>query len=206
MLRAGGSASQPLTGVVLCGGESSRMGFEKAFLEVDGRPIVLALAERLAEVCGTVLLATGWPGRLGDLGYPEVEDVLEYSGPLAGIVAALQASPTEMLAVVAVDMPRANPELLRYLADRLDDHHVAVPEGPRGLEPTHAVYSRRALAPLTERLHSRRLSLRGALEDLDVHVAREPELLHAGFGIAFAANINEPDDLWMLQQPGVRDR
>jgi molybdopterin-guanine dinucleotide biosynthesis protein A len=182
------------------------MGFEKALLEVDGRPLVLALAERLGEVCGTVLLASGYRGRLGDLGYEEVEDAFDYAGPLAGIVAALDASPHELLAVVAVDMPAANPMLLRFLADRVDEHQACVPEGPRGLEPAHAVYSRGALPELTERLHGRRRSLRGALQALDLRVVREPELLRAGFGISFAANVNEPDDLWMLQQPSLLDR
>lgn len=181
------------------------MGFEKALLEVDGRPLVLALAERLGEVCGNVLLATGYLGRLGDLGYQEVEDAVECAGPLAGIVAALEASPSELLAVVAVDMPAANPTLLRYLADRLDEHQACVPEGPWGLEPSHAVYSRGALSELTERLHSRRRSLRGALDALDARVVGRPELLRAGFGIAFAANVNEPDDLWMLRQPSLLD-
>jgi molybdopterin-guanine dinucleotide biosynthesis protein A len=194
-----------MAGVVLCGGESSRMGCEKALLEVDGRPLVLALAERLGEICGTVLLASGYPGRLGDLGYEEVEDALQYAGPLAGIVAALEASPHELLAVVAVDMPAANPMLLRYLADRLDEHQACVPEGPWGLEPAHAVYSRDALPELTERLHSRRRSLLGALQALDLRVVGEPELLRAGFGISFAANVNEPDDLWMLRQPSLLD-
>lgn len=181
------------------------MGFEKSLLEVDGRPLVLALAERLGEVCGTVLLATGYPGRLGYLGYQEVEDAVEYAGPLAGIVAALEASPSELLAVVAVDMPAANPILLRYLGDRLDQHQACVPEGPRGLEPAHAVYSRMALPELTRRLHSRRLSLRGAVEALELRVVGQPELLRAGFGTSFAANVNEPDDLWMLRQPSLLD-
>lgn len=200
MLRGQRSASLPLAAVVLCGGESSRMGFEKALLEIDGRPLVLALADRLSEVCAAVVLATGYRGRLGPMEYEEVEDTVDYAGPLAGIVAALQWSPHELLAVVAVDMPAANPTLLRYLADRVDEHDAAVAEGPRGPEPAHAVYARRALPVLARRLHSRSRSLHGALEELDTVVVPEAELVHAGFGVAFAANVNEPDDLWMLRQ------
>ena len=200
MSSAARSASLPMAGAVLCGGESSRMGFDKAFLELDGRALVEVLAERLAEVCDPVILASGFRGRFGGTAYPEVEDSVPYAGPLAGIVAALAASPHPLLAVVAVDMPAANPVLLRYLADRVDAHHVAVPDGPRGPEPAHAVYSRAALPILEHRLHSRNLSLRGALDDLDVLVVPEAELLRAGFGTSFAANVNEPDDLWMLER------
>jgi len=182
------------------------MGFDKALLEIDGRPLAMVLADRLAEVCASVRLASGWPGRFGELEYQEVEDEVPYAGPLAGIVAGLRASDYELLAVVAVDMPAANPSLLRYLADRMDDHEAVVPAGPRGPEPAHAVYSRRALPVLSRRLHSRRRSLHGALADLEVRVVGEAELLRAGFGTSFAANLNEPDDLWMLRQAGGADR
>ena len=205
MLPSGSSASLPMAGLVLCGGESSRMGFDKALLEIDGRPLAMVLAGRLSEVCASVMLASGWPGRFGHLGYQEVEDEVPYAGPLAGIVAGLRAAEHEILAVVAVDMPAANPVLLRYLADRIDDHAAVVPCGPRGPEPAHAVYSRRALPVLSRRLHSRRRSLHGALSELDVRPVGAAELLRAGFGTSFAANLNEPDDLWMLHHAGTLD-
>ncbi|HEV1997469.1 MAG TPA: molybdenum cofactor guanylyltransferase [Candidatus Dormibacteraeota bacterium] len=205
MFRAGSSASLPMTGLVLCGGESSRMGFDKALLEVDGRPLAAVLADRLAEVCDSVMLASGWRGRFGDMGYEEVEDDVPYAGPLAGIVAGLDASDNELMAVVAVDMPAANPVMLRYLADRTGEYAAVVPAGPRGPEPAHAVYSRRALPVLRRRLHSRRRSLHGALAELDIQVVGEAELMRAGFGTSFAANLNEPDDLWMLRHAGAVD-
>lgn len=206
MLGAEGQPSLPMAGVVLCGGESSRMGFDKALLEIEGRLIVEVLAERLAEVCDEVLLATGDAGRLGSLDYPEVDDAVPYAGPLGGVVAAFAATGHDLLAVVAVDMPAANPVLLRYLGDRIQGFDAVVPHGPRGVEPLHAVYSRRALPVLERALHSRRRSMKGVLEQLAVRVCGEAELLRAGFGTSFAANVNEPDDLWMLRPPGRADR
>jgi len=103
--------------------------------------------------------------------------------------------------VVAVDMPAANPLLLRYLADRVEDFDAAVPEGPRGLEPLHAVYARSALPVLERALHSRRRSMHAVLDEVKVRVAGTSELLRAGFGTSFAANVNDPDDLWMLRPP-----
>ena len=194
-----------MAGVVLCGGESSRMGYDKALLEIEGRVLVEVLAERLAEVCDPVVLATGAAGRLGWMDYPEVDDAVAYAGPLAGVVAAFGAIDHDVLAVVAVDMPAANPILLRYLADRVDNFDAVVPESPRGVEPLHAIYTRRALPALTRALHSRRRSMHGVLEELTVRVCGEKELLRAGFGTSFAANVNEPDDLWMLRAPGRAD-
>ncbi|MFN2463058.1 MAG: molybdenum cofactor guanylyltransferase [Candidatus Dormibacteria bacterium] len=199
MLRTGGLTSPPMSGVLLCGGESSRMGFDKALLEMDGRMIVEVLAERLGDVCDEVLLATGQPGRLGWMDYPEVADAVAYAGPLAGLVAAFTEAKHEMLAVIAVDMPAANPVLLRYLADRVMDFDAALPEGSRGPEPLHAVYGRSALPALERGLHGRDRSMRGVVADLRVNVCPSRELLQAGFGTSFAANVNDPDDLWMLR-------
>lgn len=191
-----------MAGVVLCGGESSRMGFDKALLEMDGRLLVEVLADRLAEICGDVILATGDRGRLGRLDYPEVDDAVAYAGPLAGLVAAFAATEHDLLAVIAVDMPAANPMLLRYLGDRASGFDAVVPQSARGLEPLHAVYSRSALPALELALHSRRRSMQGVLDQLAVRVCDQGELQRAGFGAAFAANVNDPDDLWMLRSPG----
>ncbi|GAC1334312.1 MAG: molybdenum cofactor guanylyltransferase [Candidatus Dormibacteria bacterium] len=181
------------------------MGFDKALLEIDGRLLVEALAARLDEVCDEVLVATGDAGRLGWLEYREVPDAVPHAGPLAGLVAAFNATSHSLLAVVAVDMPAANPVLLRYLADRVEGFDAAVPEGPHGLEPLHAVYARSALPALERALHSRRRSMHAVLDEVQVRVCTTSELLRAGFGTSFAANVNDPDDLWMLRPPG-RDR
>ena len=79
-----------MAGVVLCGGGSRRMGADKALLELDGQPLVLRVAGLLAEAADPVFLAPGRPGRLGDLGYAELEDPVPDAGPLAGLAAGLE--------------------------------------------------------------------------------------------------------------------
>jgi molybdopterin-guanine dinucleotide biosynthesis protein A len=106
---AGQLPSPELAGLVLCGGRSRRMGNDKTLLVVEGAPLVLRVASRLARVADPVLLAPGRPGRLGAAGYPEVEDEALDAGPLAGLVAGLAASPHRLVAAVAVDMPFASP-------------------------------------------------------------------------------------------------
>src|SRR6266536_4041886 len=102
MEREGGGPKKPMTGLVLSGGRSRRMGTDKARLLVQGQPLILRVAQRVAEVARPVLLATGRPGRLGPLGYAEVADEVPGSGPLGGLTAGLAASPHQLVAVVAV--------------------------------------------------------------------------------------------------------
>ena len=91
-----------LTGLVLAGGRSRRMGTDKALLTVDGRPLVSHVATRLATLCPTVLVAPG-PRRLLQVVWPQDDDRIAGAGPLAGILGGLAAATTPLVAVVAAD-------------------------------------------------------------------------------------------------------
>src|SRR5437660_972495 len=136
-----------MAAVILCGGESRRMGRDKAMLAVDGRPLVVAVAERVAQAADPVMLAPGVPGRLGPMPFPEVADGLIGAGPLGGMAAGIAASPHQLTAVVAVDMPNASAAVLSFLADVVvaADVDAAIPVTSEGEQYLHAVYARSAL-------------------------------------------------------------
>ena len=184
-----------LSGLVLAGGRSSRMGREKALIDFEGQPLVLRVADRLARAADPVLLATGNPGRLGPVGYREVADVSAECGPLGGLVAGLEASPHELVAVVAVDMPYVSPELLKFLASLRQGEDAVVPMGATGLEPLHAVYSTSALPAMRNALADGRYGLRQLLSDLRVREVRASEWSPSTIDPRFAFNINRPEDL-----------
>jgi molybdopterin-guanine dinucleotide biosynthesis protein A len=171
------------------------MGADKALLQFEGEPLVLRVARRLAVAAYPVLLAPGTAGRLGPLGFDEVEDLVQESGPLGGLVAGLAASPHPLLAVVAVDMPFVSPEVLLLLANELGDGDAAIPVTDRGLEPLHAVYSVRALAGLRSALESGQLGLQQAVSDrLRIRRVDEPDWRAADPSGTFAVNLNRPED------------
>ena len=199
--REGAGRTAPLAGLVLCGGGSRRMGTDKALLLVDGQPLVLRVAELLSSVADPVLLASGKPGRLGDLGLAEVEDAIPGAGPLAGLVAGLEASPHDLLGVVAADMPFASPELLRHLAERAGGADAVVPVTASGREPLHAVYSASALPGLRAALFEDHLAVRDALRTLRVLEVTEDEWRRADPTGRFSLNLNRPEDLARLGRP-----
>lgn len=186
-----------LAGLVLCGGSSRRMGTDKALLAVDGVPLYLHVARRLAEVAEPVLLAPGTPGRLGATGFSEVADAIPGLGPVAGLVAGLAASAHDLTAVVACDMPEVSAGLLMLLADMCaaGGWEAAAPVTDDGLQPLHAVYAAAALPPLRGALTRGTLSLRDALSELNVLAVGEAEWRVADPTGHFAANINVPADL-----------
>jgi molybdopterin-guanine dinucleotide biosynthesis protein A len=194
---------KPLAGVVLCGGESTRMGREKALIPVNGRPLVLHVAGLLARACDPVFLAPGRPGRLGPLGYPELEDAAPGAGPLGGVVAGLAASPHELVAAVAVDMPFASPAVLTLLSQLHRAEDAVVPRTSAGPQPLHAVYGLSGLSRLRSALVEGRLALRAALSDVRVRWVDVEEWSAADSSGRFALNLNRQDDLVRLRDiPG----
>ncbi|MFN2568629.1 MAG: molybdenum cofactor guanylyltransferase [Candidatus Dormibacteria bacterium] len=186
-----------LCGIVLCGGESRRMGRDKALLRLgggDGRPMVMAVADRLRTVADPVLLASGRPGRLGASDYAEVADD-GGAGPLAGVAAGLRASPHELAAVVAVDMPAISPAVLKLLSGLWTGEDAVVPLVCDLPEPLHAVYARRALPRLRAALDRGSLAMHGVLAELVVCWAGEDDWRAADAEGGFAANLNSPSDL-----------
>jgi molybdopterin-guanine dinucleotide biosynthesis protein A len=196
-----------LTGLLLAGGGSRRMGSDKTspdFL-VGGEPLAARALRALDEVCDEVIVASGDGIRMAWLGLPQVADALPDSGPLGGLVAGLDAATHPHVAVVAADMPFASPAVLRLLASLVGGHDAAVPVSPRGTEPLHALYARGTLASFEEALRDGRLSVRVALEGLDVRVVTEAEWRPADPDGRFAENVNRPEDAGPFVEPPRRN-
>lgn len=184
-----------MAGLILCGGRSARMGSDKALIEIGGELLVLRVAARVARVAHPVLLATGRPGRLGPLGYQEVADERPGTGPLSGLVAGVAASPHDLVAAVAVDMPFASPEILSLLAAAHEGEDAVVPVTAQGSQPLHAVYARGALPALRAALQGENFSLRAVLSGLRVREVGEAEWRPADPTGRFADNLNRLEDI-----------
>ncbi|MBJ7593982.1 MAG: molybdenum cofactor guanylyltransferase [Candidatus Dormibacteraeota bacterium] len=202
MMRVGDvpAGAPPLAGLVLCGGRSRRMGSDKALLVVEGERLVDRAARRLGSVADPVLLACG-ARPLTVRGCRGITDAAGDCGPLAGIVAGLRASPHALTAVVAVDMPWLDTELLARIADTwCTDEDALVPLSPSGLEPLHAVYARSALPAMEEALRDGRLRLRAVLEHLRVRMVDVAAVFGNERASRFAVNLNTSDDLLTLRE------
>jgi molybdopterin-guanine dinucleotide biosynthesis protein A len=174
------------------------MGVEKASLRFEGEPLVVRVARRLSSVADPVLLAPGAPGRLGMLGFAEVADAATGAGPLGGLIAGLEASPHPLVAVAAVDMPFASPELFRELVRLCEGQDAVVPVTSSGPEPLHAVYSRSAIPALRAALSGGRLALRSVLTTIRVREVREEEWRAFDPTGRFALNVNQREDAAQL--------
>lgn len=182
------------TGVVLAGGRSTRMGQDKALLEVDGKPLLLHAIEALRPHVAE-LIVIGDPKKYGAFPADCVPDDLEGLGPLGGIVTAMNHARYERLLVLACDVPNVSAPVLQLLKKSLGtDVDAAVPRHDGAMEPLVAAYSRRCVATFLARLTKGNLRMTEALSDIRVHsVDIVPG--EGGWPIDLFHNLNSPSDL-----------
>jgi molybdopterin-guanine dinucleotide biosynthesis protein A len=185
-----GLSKRDRSGWVLAGGASSRMGTDKALIEVDGQPLVVLTASRVAEVCGNVSIV-GDPAQYAKFGLPVVPDRFPGEGPLAGIEAALGATETDWNLIVACDMPALEPAILERLFSA--GAECALPEYPDGrVEPLCAVYHRRCHAGIVDAMKQGIRKVTDALAHLGVNHA----ITYISVTSAESfANLNTPEEL-----------
>jgi molybdopterin-guanine dinucleotide biosynthesis protein A len=135
--------------VIQAGGESRRMGQDKALMPFLGRPLIQRVAERLAPIADELIVTTNRPDAYRFLGRPLFADLQPGGGALGGLFTALSVARYPLVAVVACDMPFANPDLLAFARDLMIETRVdvVIPSTAHGLEPLHAVYRRDACLP-----------------------------------------------------------
>lgn len=186
---------QPITGVVLAGGSSQRMGRDKAALVLDGETLLARVARILREALGDVIVV-GPPDRA--VLAPAIRLVPDESpgqGPLGGILSALHAVTTPFIFVAACDMPYLRSGLVRHLASLASaDVDIVVPRSTRGTEQLCAVYGRGCLAAIAVQLATADRAIARLYDRVRTReVAPEEWAPYDPTGVSFI-NLNTPDD------------
>jgi molybdopterin-guanine dinucleotide biosynthesis protein A len=140
----------PVTGVILCGGKSSRMGTAKAFLPYAGSTFVEHRLNMMRELFAEVLIVANDPDAYWSLSVDVVKDILPDRGPLVGILSALLVCQHEHVFAVACDMPLVDNRLMRQMSQSRHDTDVLVLEHQDGIEPLLGLYSKRCIKPMEE--------------------------------------------------------
>lgn len=147
-----GETSSTVSGIILAGGQSRRMGRDKALIDFQGKPIIAHVIATLRELTNDVLVVSNRSDAYGPVGVRVVADYDPPCGPLGGIAAGLQAMDSELAIVVACDMPFLNVPLLRWLIDQAAGYDAVVPQTGAEYEPLHAIYRRTCYDPIVRRI------------------------------------------------------
>ncbi len=178
-----------ITGIILAGGSSSRIGREKAFIEFEGQRLVDRSIRILEPLCEILLISSNNPA-LHILDKPVLPDEHHGIGPLAGLHATLKVSNSEHHLVIPCDVPRLTIQVYEELLLARDDADQAVIAGTQDgyTEPLIAYYHHSALPILEAQIEKGNYKLHDALDQMMVRtvVFQEKSLF---------TNINSPSDL-----------
>jgi len=184
-----------MTGIILSGGKSSRMGANKAFLHVGGERLIDRTVRIFKELFPEVILVTNSPLDYLDQDCTIATDIIKGKGPLGGIYTGLFHASHERIFMAACDMPFLNRAFIKYMMDHCADFDIVVPELPDGLQPLHAIYSRRCLPAIKRLIDKDQLKITGFYKGLkkltipeDVTKRFDPK------GMMFI-NVNTEEDL-----------
>ncbi len=197
-----------LAGVILAGGRSSRMGRDKAFLELDGRSIIerqLALLQRIFE---RRFIVADDREAYASLGVPVIPDEVKGQGPLGGVHAAL----SHVIAyhpglggifILACDMPFVKEEMVRALAG-LDGSEAVVPSVGGRYHPLCASYALSCLPVVERHLREGKLDMASLVSGVNARILHQRELERIDPGLQSFLNINTLEEFKKaVQSPGV---
>ena len=187
-----------LTGVLLAGGRSRRMGADKAALRFRGELLLPQLAGRLADCCDQVIVVRREGQELPALpqGVRVVQDLVPGMGPLGGLLTGLAAAPTPFVFLAACDLPLLDVGLIRWLgAHPARAADVLLPQRDGHAEPTHAIYGARCLGAIKQAMLSGELGMGTWLGALRVQRIPEEQWRAAHPDGRSFLNVNTPADL-----------
>lgn len=142
------------TAIILAGGKSSRMGFDKQFLMINEKRLMESMIDKLKEDFNEFIIVTNKPEYYVDFPHKIVSDKIVGKGPLSGIHAGLSEANSKYSFVIACDMPNINLEYLRYMKTCIEDSNYdgCITYSEDWIEPFNSFYSRGILSDLEETL------------------------------------------------------
>ncbi|MDE2059642.1 MAG: molybdenum cofactor guanylyltransferase [candidate division NC10 bacterium] len=184
-----------MTGIVLAGGKSSRMGFNKAFIEFGGKRLIETTVDCLRTLFSEVLIIANDPPRYAYLGVKVIPDLIPDSGSLGGIYTGLSAASHPRCFFVACDMPFLNADLIKLLVSEAEGWDAVVPRVKGELQPLHAVYAKSCLPLIKENIDASVLKIVRFFPKARVKIIEEPALKVVDPYLLGFVNVNTPLEL-----------
>lgn len=182
------------TAIILAGGKSSRMGFDKQFLKIDQRRLMDSMIHKLSKEFEEIIIVTNKPEQYIGLVHKITGDIIENMGPLGGIHAGLTLSSNEYSLIVACDMPNINMDYIRYMKNHLGKHGCTTRFGP-WIEPFISFYSKDVIKNIEEYLKTNKRSMHDFLPTIEFNYIDESVAREFSPNWDMFLNLNTRDDL-----------
>ncbi|MDR7855343.1 molybdenum cofactor guanylyltransferase [Tissierella sp.] len=194
------------TAIILAGGKSSRMGFDKQFLKINERRLMDSIINKLNEEFEEIVIVTNKPEYYIGLSHKITQDIIEDKGPLAGIHAGLKVSSSQFVFVLACDMPNISMDYIRYMKECIGDKNIdgCVTNFGDWVEPFSSFYSIDIVEDIEKHLLSNRRSINSLLGNLKIHYIEESIARKFSPNWDMFLNLNTKEDLnYYLKKYGI---
>ncbi len=185
-----------VSAAIMAGGKSKRMGQDKAWIELDGEPLITRVASVLAQVADEVIVVANEP-RYASLGLRVVHDKYPEGGALGGIATGVAAATHDTVLVAACDMPFLSAAMWRLLLGHAGEADVVIPRVGGEYETLHALYTKACLPHMARALAENRLRVIAFFDQVRVQAIDEPELRAVDPTLRAFTNVNTPEELAM---------
>lgn len=186
-----------ITGIILAGGKSLRMGTDKALLKFNGQPLLQRAIDFCRPWCQTILVSSNEPEHR-KFGCEIVPDEFQNCGPLGGIYSCLQKSKTDWNFVLSIDTPFVEPAFFPFLVSVAENYDAIVPCHNDGVEPLIALYHKRCSPVILNQLKSGHFKTQDFLMTAITCFVDSQSWVNQHPRIFF--NLNRPEDFLIIGQ------
>lgn len=187
-----------LTGIILSGGKSKRMGKDKGQCLINGKPLVKYAVDAVSGLCNPILISANIKD-YQNYGYEIIPDIIEGIGPLGGIYSGLINSKTDMNIILSCDMPLIQRDLIAYILSKNDGYQAVVPLFGGFPEPLCALYSQSCIDHINGCIQSEVFKIQEVLKGLNTKfLPIEPPL--GFYHKDLFANVNDKKELNRIEK------
>lgn len=183
-----------VSAAIMAGGKSKRMGQDKAWIELDGEPLIKRVADVLALVADEVIIVANDP-KYDRLGLRVVRDRWPNGGALGGIATGVGAAAHDTVLVAACDMPFLLADVWRVLLGHVGEADVVIPRVAGEYETLHALYAKACIPHMARAIAENRLRVISFFDAVTVKSIEEPELRAVDPTLRAFTNVNTPEEL-----------
>jgi molybdopterin-guanine dinucleotide biosynthesis protein A len=180
-----------ITGIILAGGQSSRMGTDKAMLQINGKALLEKAIEICRPVCHEILISSNNSDH-ENFGYIIIPDEIKNCGPIGGIFSCLKKSETNWNFVISVDSAFVTEDFVQFLISETGVFDAVVPIHENGKEPLVAVYHKSCVPAILEQLKLKDYKMHHLLNVLNTKFTNADSWVKKY--PAIFKNLNRPED------------
>ena len=183
-----------MTGIILSGGKNIRMGSNKAFLKVGGERLIDRTTRIFKQIFDEVILVTNSPLDYLDHDGIIATDIIKDKGALGGLYTGIFFASSEHAFISACDMPFLNMSFIKHMAECAHGYDIVVPRSVDGLQPLHAVYSKKCLPLMKKLIDRNQLKITGFFRGLKILEITEDVIKSFDPGGRMFINVNTRGD------------